>query len=329
MEDLPLVTIIIPVYKVESFIERCARSLYEQTYNYIEFIWVDDATPDGSIDILEDIINKYPHRSSATKVIHMKTNQGPIQARYAGISDSSGDYLYFCDGDDWVDKDMIQKLVDHAIRYNSDIVWCDFYRTYSGDIDVLCSQKGAPFPDQCIRNMLRERMHGGFPNKLFRKILYTDNRITFTPGANMCEDLRGSIQLFYYAQRVSYLPKAFYHYVQDNGGSLSTEFSPDKLSSILENINAIISFLSNKGLSKEMETDINYLKLLGKKTLLTSNNLVHYKQWRDLYSEANAFILSYDALPFHLRVIGWMSAHRMWLFVRLWLILKWIKNKYR
>lgn len=320
------ISIIIPVYNVETSIERCARSLYEQTYPHIEYIWVNDATPDTSMGILKGVTDEYPQRKADVRIVEHSCNRGLPTARNTGLSMATGDYVYHCDSDDWADVDMIEELVIQAEFEKADIVWCDFYKSYR-DKEVLVKQDFVAFPMQCISNLLSERMHGGYWNKLIRRSLYTENNIEFSAQANMCEDLRGSIQLFYYAKRVAYYPESFYHYVQSSGHSLSADFSPDKLDSILVNIDGIIRFLQDKGDEGIFKEEINYLKLLGKRSLLITTDKSRFIQWRSIYPEANGYILSYAALPVSLRLVGWCAYRQWWFGVSVWIGLKKIKNK--
>lgn len=105
------VSILVPIYLVERYIKRCAISLFEQTYNNIEYIFVDDCTPDKSIEILNDIINKYPYRKQNIKIIHNKVNLGIAAVRNICIKNASGDFVIFVDSDDYLEKDAVEKLV--------------------------------------------------------------------------------------------------------------------------------------------------------------------------------------------------------------------------
>lgn len=112
----PLISIIVPVYKVESFIEKCVCSIIEQTYTHIEIILVDDGSPDKCPKICDDFAKK----DSRIKVVHQK-NMGLPYARRSGYLVSKGDYIYFLDSDDYIDKDCIKILVSHAQVSNADI----------------------------------------------------------------------------------------------------------------------------------------------------------------------------------------------------------------
>ncbi len=132
----PKVSVIIPVYKAEQYIEKCARSLFEQTLDDIEFIFIDDCTPDNSIDILKCLIRDYPHRKSQVKIIHNEENKGISTTRNIGLNNSTGEYIIHCDSDDWIDDDLYEKLYLKAIEEKSDIVLCDFIREESGNLKI-------------------------------------------------------------------------------------------------------------------------------------------------------------------------------------------------
>src|SRR5574344_2940798 len=126
---MPKVSIIIPIYNVEKYIERCARSLFEQTEEDLEFIFVNDVTPDNSIQILNNVIKDYPSRKHQIKILENEKNLGVAETRLKGIMEASGEYIIHCDSDDWVDRDIYRMLYEKAKAEDLDIVWCDFYRT--------------------------------------------------------------------------------------------------------------------------------------------------------------------------------------------------------
>ena len=120
---MPEVSVCIPVYGVEKYIERCARSLFEQTMtDGIEFIFVNDCTTDKSIEILERILAEYPGRQAQTKIIHHATNKGLVAARNTGLAHATGDYIIHCDSDDWVDLNFYESLYKKAVETGADVV---------------------------------------------------------------------------------------------------------------------------------------------------------------------------------------------------------------
>ena len=106
------VTIAVPVYRVESYIEKCAVSLFEQTYSNIEYLFINDYTPDKSIEIIKNILEKYPHRKNQVKIFNQPKNQGCPAARNLAVELASGDFIFHVDADDWIEPDAISVLVN-------------------------------------------------------------------------------------------------------------------------------------------------------------------------------------------------------------------------
>ena len=118
----PLVSIIVPVYNAENFIEKCAATLFEQDYDNIEYIFVNDCTPDNSIKVLNRVIENFPNRKDNIKIINKLKNEGLPQARKTGLENSNGKYIMHVDSDDWVELDMVSSLVKEAIKTDADMV---------------------------------------------------------------------------------------------------------------------------------------------------------------------------------------------------------------
>ena len=188
------VSVIIPVYGVEQYIERCAISLFEQTLDDIEYIFVNDCTRDRSIEVLTSVIERYPNRKSQVKIIEMPQNSGQAAVRKRGLEIASGEYIIHCDSDDWIDLTMYEKMYKTAVDQNCDIVICDFN---------IVTQQGQYHKTQVIpsdrimllRSLLNERTHGSLCNKLIRANLY--HQIDHYPQDNLLEDLTYSIQLIF------------------------------------------------------------------------------------------------------------------------------------
>lgn len=123
---MPKVSIIVPVYNVEKYLDRCMRSLLGQTLKDVEIIMVDDGSPDGCPALCDE----YARRDARVKVIH-KQNAGLGYARNTGLDVATGEYVAFVDSDDYVDLEMYEKLYVTAIRTESDVVYCGFNRFYS------------------------------------------------------------------------------------------------------------------------------------------------------------------------------------------------------
>ena len=105
------VSVIVPVYKVEQYIEKCVRSLMEQTMKEgIEFIFINDCTPDDSMQILESVVGEYPDRADQVVIWNNSSNVGVSESRRKGIELAKGEYIGWCDSDDWCEKEMFEKM---------------------------------------------------------------------------------------------------------------------------------------------------------------------------------------------------------------------------
>ena len=124
----PAISVITPIYNVKPFVSHCVESLMNQTFKDVEFVFVDDASTDGSIDILGDIIGRYP--TNMVKIIHHERNMGLPAARKTGIAVASGEYVYNCDGDDWVEPDILGAMYESVTKSGADYAYCDYYLTY-------------------------------------------------------------------------------------------------------------------------------------------------------------------------------------------------------
>ena len=155
------ISIIIAVYNCEKYIEACVRSLFEQTLNDIEYVFVNDATPDISITVLEKVIEDYPTRKPFIKIINLERNGGVSNARRIGIENATGEYVIHADSDDWVDKDMYERLYRKAKETDADIVGCNFRHEFT-DLQYDFHQQYADTVEENVSRLINGRL---FPSE--------------------------------------------------------------------------------------------------------------------------------------------------------------------
>lgn len=217
---MTLVSIIVPIYRSEKYIEQCLVSLFEQDYPYIEYIFVNDATPDNAISILEETLKRYPARQKHSKIIHHSHNLGSGASRQTGIRNATGDYTIQIDSDDWCEKEMISSLLQKAKETKSEIVYCDFYVNF-GRIQKYIKQK--PFKEERLLNKIIEfEVVNSLANKLIKRSLYVDNDLYPPAHLSLAEDRWICIRLATLANKISYLNRAFFHYRKDNPLSITS-----------------------------------------------------------------------------------------------------------
>ena len=206
-----VVTIATPVYKVERFIERCARSLFEQSYPDIEFIFVDDCSPDRSMVILKNTIAEYPERQPHIRVIRHDTNRGLGAARNTAISHASGEFVFHVDSDDFIEKNAIALLVEKHLENRADIVSADAIKhTSDGEID--CVEPDYANKEEMLHFLAGNMSHHMIWGRLIRKSLYTENSIQVEEGVNVGEDWQVLVPLVHQAQSIAALHEKIYHY---------------------------------------------------------------------------------------------------------------------
>lgn len=214
----PKVSVIIPVYNVEAYIEKCLHSLFEQTLDSLEYIFIDDCTPDKSIDIIEKVLESYPTRKNQVKIIHHKSNTGVGQARQDGINEATGEYIIHCDPDDWLDLDMYEKMYLKASQENVDIVICDYYESFDNK-EII---KHLPFKEN-KEDVIKEIFKGYIPSYLWNKLIKRENYYSIDPvfieGLNFWEDVSVISRLIYNANSISFISQPLYHYYRQNNNS--------------------------------------------------------------------------------------------------------------
>ena len=235
---MPKVSVIIPVYKAEPYIERCARSLFEQTLDDLEFIFVDDCSPDRSIEVMERLLDEYPTRKSQVKVIHHEANQGVSAARQHGVDAATGEYIIHCDPDDWVELNMYEEMYSAAKAKDADIVICDFYNYQNGK-ETIESQKPEKLNSISVLEGISGRsfhkLHGSLCNKLIKSACYTN--ASFYTDISYCEDVAILFRMLADELSISHISEGLYHYRSDVPGSLVKQYDLSALESDLRLMN--------------------------------------------------------------------------------------------
>lgn len=315
------VSVIIPVYNVGKFIERCVRSLMEQTIDNVEYIFVDDASPDNSIQILQKVLADYPNRRDNVRILTHAENKGLPAARNTGLAVAQGKYIFHCDSDDFVEPDMLEQLYGKAIECDADIVWCDWYLTFENS-ERYMTQPAYDTPLEALKAMLSGVMKYNVWNKLVRRSIYVENKIEFPAGYGMGEDMTIML-LFAYAERISYLPHAFYHYVKLNTNAFSQTYSKRHLQELQHNVATITDKLETL-FGNTLEQEISFLKLEAKFPFLFSNDRKKRKLWQEWYPEANRFILQNHNISMRSRLIQWCAWKNLNFIVSIY---RWLLNR--
>jgi glycosyltransferase involved in cell wall biosynthesis len=304
------ISIIIAVYNCEKYIEACVRSLFEQTLNDIEYVFVNDATPDISITVLEKVIEDYPTRKPFIKIINLKKNGGVSNARRIGIENATGEYVIHADSDDWVDKDMYERLYLKAKETDADIIGCNFRHEYT-DIQYVFRQQYSDSKEENISRLINGRIFPSLCTSLTRRSLIKDNNITFPIGLNMGEDLFFNLQLYLHAKKIVSIDWAPYHYrhTEDSSCMQRTRRSIDSDIAIA---GLIEKLMQEQHLYEKYAKDIEYRKFFSKLPLAQDlDNKDNYQEWLNIYPETNKSIWQYKQLSWKQKLELWLAANNM------------------
>ncbi len=309
----PAISVITPIYNVKLFVRKCVESLMHQTFEDVEYIFVNDASNDGSIDILKSIVEKYP--SKTIKILNHDTNQGLPASRKTGFEAASGIYIYNCDGDDWVEPTLLEKLYNAVKNHSIDYSYCDFYLSYEKTERYM---KCPVFetPDEALRKgYLCGAAKYNVWNKLIKKDLYQG--VTFPVDHRKGGEDMIMLGILSKAQSIAYVPEALYHYVKTNTSAISETFSQQRLIDIRYNADTAISLLRNS-YHADLEKEIAFFKLNVKLPFIITDDPVKHQIWNEWYPEANKYILKNKDQSTRNRIIQWLAWKKQLWAVRLY-----------
>ena len=240
----PLVSLIIPVYNVESYLHKALHSVENQTMKDIEVIIVNDGSTDGSLDI----INKFAQKNNNFTVVTQE-NQGLSSARNKGLSLSHGNYIAFMDSDDYIEPNFIECLYSAAVKNDADIACCNFNFYFpQKDMKIympLTSIPGTFSNTKALKKLILDfGVHYFAWNKLCKRDLFFKNNIKFYDM--YFEDIATSPRLFYHANKIVLLGKALYNYTNRKNSILNT-MNINKIKDFVRSLGVIRNFFENQG----------------------------------------------------------------------------------
>lgn len=238
------VSVLVPVYGVEKYIGRCAESLFSQTYRDIEYVFVDDCTPDRSIDILCSVAARYPQRAEQIRIIRNGHNCGIGAVRQKLIDSCTGDCLTFVDSDDYLPPRAVELLCAEMERSGADMVdggWQRVTPAGVSAVNVPCHERsdGAYLCMLLCQNVVSNRMWG----RLYRRSLFTGNGICLAAGIDYSEDYSVMTRVMFYAGR-SFIDDPVYFYSDENQSSYTHTASEKHVRSYLRANRVVLDFFT-------------------------------------------------------------------------------------
>lgn len=329
---MPKISVIVPVYGTEMYIEKCVSSLFEQTINDIEYIFIDDCTPDKSIEIIRSLIEKYRVRLEAegkvVKLMKMPTNSRLAAVRKHGIIHATGDYIIHCDSDDWVDSNLYESLYNKAIDTGAEVVICPVVEEWE---ECCVLHEYDNLSNSCqnvLKNWYRDCVQMYTVNKLVKSNVYKDNDILPYDGIEMWEDNGLMLRVFYYAKGLAYINDATYHYCRDNTQAITYGYGRKHVDQMIKCAGLLYNFYRSKPDFEEYEKTSLAIKFLARINLVTTS-FKALRDYHNVYPESDSIIPLIGENSFSSKGLvrfKFVKYRLAWLFVLLYKILSWIKK---
>lgn len=301
------VSVIVPVYNAEKHLHKCIDSLLNQSLNEIEIILVNDGSNDMSGQICDEYADKYHNIT-----VQHHENGGPAKARNIGIKTAQGEYLAFCDSDDYVQSDMYEKLYNNAKKYNSDISMCGIAYDFGDKIISKNFKYDKFYKNHDEVKKILKRIYdcdfdgiAGPTNKLYRRLLVVDNNVLFDESMIRGEDFWFNFGCLKVAETLSYIDECLYYYFQ-NETSIMHDPNNNSYEHWVSNRKRLL--IENKKLGFEIDNNKFYKDFIYK-VILFCRDKVKLKQKKIVMKifcdEYFLNVLKYDSqLPIHIRIIN-------------------------
>lgn len=295
------VSIIVPVYNIENYIRVCVESILAQTYESFELILVDDGSPDNCGRICDE----YAAIDSRVKVIQ-KENGGVSSARNAGLQQANGKWIMHVDGDDWIEPDMVESLIEAAKASDADLVFGDYikYGTNAGNKQL------PSWSSDKIDSLSRYIAYSMTTiwGSIAKRSLYTEHCLKSPDGVSYCEDFHLIVRLCHFANKIVNVHRPFYHY----------RFRP---TSIMSNMNRkteadeqwvyqdTIRFFKEQGVYEDYRKVMSWRVLKSAQELLLDPSEHH--RFKELFNDGKEFIFSCPFVNKKIKILAWLITHNL------------------
>lgn len=315
----PKVSVVVPVYNVARYVEKCAASLFEQTLSDLEIIFVDDCGPDNSMELVRKTLEKYPSRIASTQILKRPSNGGLAAARKFGLAQAHGEYIIHCDSDDWVDLDLYEKLYNKAIETGADIVVCDEIHEH---LDGGHLRREPDMPSDCKSVVKRwsANIIGMFcHNKLIKHSVYLENQIEPWEGLDMWEDNALITRLFYCSDKLAQIHDSYYHYNRTNVNAMTSGYGLKQVNQMVQVAQKLTDFFNSKPDAKDYEKTVMAFQFLARINFVT-DNFENLKRYNTTFEGSEKIMSELDPAAFSAKGklrFYMVKNHMTWLFVSL------------
>ena len=298
-----MISVIVPVYNAEKYLNRCIDSVLAQTYTNFELLLIND----GSKDRSGEICDEYAKKDNRIRVFH-KGNAGVSKARNLGLDNAKGEWVTFIDSDDWVREDFLQKRLDLALKEGADVAYCDFEYVYKTH-NVYCKAASQVLGRAATVNSWIQSRTTCSPIVLARKQLFDRYEIRYIEGLKFCEDFNLIIKLLLHAKRTSYVQEALYYYNKQNEGSAMTKLYlyRDDLQIVYSDL---IECFKREGVYDECLEMLSWCILEYKLVSIVKGEHT-FKELADFIPESHRYILSNGFFDFKSKIMMFLYAKKL------------------
>lgn len=291
-----MISVIVPVYNSERWLDRCLNSILNQTYGELEIILVDDGSTDGSPLICDE----YAAKDGRIRVIHQQ-NGGALNARLSALIIATGEWVSFIDSDDWIEVNMYESMLSISDG-TAEILWCGVMMERANNVKDEFQIQFKNSCDYLIRSLLRGTIPGWMCNKLIKRSLLLSDTIDMSNAHTMYEDVYWSLQLFLEKPNIKYLDLPLYHYNVANENAATAASVAEIMDKAKYNIGLVQILLENRNLMRIYQSDFSVLAMRCKISELSTKSLSDAKA---IFPSAHRFVGSYPISSKLVRYLYW------------------------
>ncbi|MGW7675727.1 glycosyltransferase family 2 protein [Shewanella sp. S23-S33] len=291
LNPAPKVSVIVPVYNTELYVERAIVSLMEQTLDDVQFIIIDDGSKDNSFNLIKKVIARYPERESQV-ILMSRQNRGVAATRAQGLELATGEYVIHLDSDDWAELNWLQVMYTKAMEENADVVVCDYFEEFDNK-QLLVNQADIKSGLDGVKKLFCGGISNSNWNKMVSQKLMKDNNICFQAGLDMGEDFIVSFMVFFYSKKVKSICSPLYHYNRSNVNALTQNYSSKALADLVKTVDFVELFLMRNYACEELHEEILNLKMNTKSLHIISSHIEKFLVIKafEIYPETHPYIL--------------------------------------
>lgn len=293
----PSVSVIVPIYNVEQYVRRCVVSLAQQSFKDFEVIFVDDCSPDNSMLVLQETLERHPIPS--VKIVRHQTNQGLAVSRHDGLMLATGEYIIHVDSDDYVHPEYLSKLHAAAIDSKADLVMCDYFN--QGVHRKLADIEGNPLA--LVGQLLAGEIPNYAWNKLVRRQHIIEHNICHIPGLNYLEDKSVAFRYAYFAKKVVHIHEPLYYYNTTNPHGLTKSNRQAMIPQAMMLLRVVDDFFNEHACYEVIERGIMICRALTAGMVVMHGTSEQRKQYLSDIGHYNvALALKSHMLPLHYKL---------------------------